>query len=542
MKNEILNLQELLEQGNIDKAYKIALLAYQKNKEDQNLVKILSFICIQKEKYELAIEVLEDFYEKGNKKKDFDFFANMGFSYKSLEEFENAIVMYNSAQKIDPESPLCYMGPAEIYLKIRNFNKALELINITLEKITNAQKFNDLQYENAIKLKTDINLSLGRDKENGEMMVKLLSEKFRSNFFYLLATINSELLNTDLINKARKGISMAETGFQNKLERFWNIQPLYFGLANYYQGKDQSLSERYYHLGNKEVMQTIRYNSFDYQKHICQIMDIYLKHFKNTKLENQNFGKENIFIVGSPRSGTTLIESIIASNDKIVSGGELLSLFKILGKFIKNVSSNDIGADVNRIQDLYCSRTRFIKGSYERLIDKLPENFLYLGIFLTIFPKAKIIRTLRNPWDVAISLYKQRYVSNIPYSASFFNIGVFMANYEAINLFWNQHLQSSKNILDVKYEDLAKKTVDHEDLYDFLEIDSKYDERIRGRFFSQTASIRQVGNKIHSQSVEKKEFDDKKSEFFDSFKMQREYWTKKGIKYNDNSFFGYATE
>ena len=39
-----------------------------------------------------------------------------------------------------------------------------------------------------------------------------------------------------------------------------------------------------------------------------------------------------------------------------------------------------------------------------------------------------------------------------------------------------------------------------------------------------------------------KEFDDKKSEFFDSFKMQREYWTKKGIKYNDNSFFGYATE
>ena len=57
----------------------------------------------------------------------------------------------------------------------------------------------------------------------------------------------------------------------------------------------------------------------------------------------------------------------------------------------------------------------------------MPENFLYIGIILKkLLPKSKIIRIFRDPWDTAISLYKQRYVTNIPYSASFFNIGVFM--------------------------------------------------------------------------------------------------------------------
>ena len=117
-----------------------------------------------------------------------------------------------------------------------------------------------------------------------------------------------------------------------------------------------------------------------------------------------------------------------------------------------------------------------------------------------------------------------------------------MANYEAINIFWDEQLSQSKNILDVRYEDLANKTIDHQHIYEFLEINSNYDEQKRERFFSQTASIRQIGNQIHSQSIEKKEFMDKKTEFIDSLKMQREYWYKKGIKSKDNSFFGYTID
>jgi hypothetical protein len=75
-----------------------------------------------------------------------------------------------------------------------------------------------------------------------------------------------------------------------------------------------------------------------------------------------------------------------------------------------------------------------------------------------------------------------------------------------------------------------------------INIFTNYDEQKRERFFSQTASIRQIGNQIHSQSIEKKEFLDKKTEFIDSLKMQRDYWYKKGIKSKDNSFFGYTID
>ena len=101
------------------------------------------------------------------------------------------------------------------------------------------------------------------------------------------------------------------------------------------------------------------------------------------------------------------------------------------------------------------SRTNFIR-KFKYIVDKLPENFLYLGIIMKLLPKAKIIRTFRDPWDVAISLYKQRYVTNIPYSASFFNIGVFMSNFEAINNYWSDHINTKSNLMDVKYEHLVE--------------------------------------------------------------------------------------
>ena len=99
---------------------------------------------------------------------------------------------------------------------------------------------------------------------------------------------------------------------------------------------------------------------------------------------------------------------------------------------------------------------------------------------MKLLPSAKIIRTFRNPWDVATSLYKQRYVTNIPYSASFFNLGVFMSNFEAVNLYWNDVIQEKNNLLDIKYEDLINNTDFYQKkIYDFLNIKSDYDEKKR---------------------------------------------------------------
>ena len=541
MQKEISELHNLIKNKNIDKAYVGAKKIYQRDNKNIDIIKILAFLHIQKGQFDSAINVLESYYDKNPNEKDFDYFINMGVSLKSNEEFQQSLLMYEKAIEINPDSPLCYTTPAEIRLKLREFKKSIELINIALDKIKNSAPQNILHFPNAVKLKTEINVALNNDNENGEMLKKILDENFYPDIFFLLTTVDTTLVSKDLLKKAEESLKINDSKFENKLDRFWYVHPLYFGLAIYYQKTNQEKSEKYYNLGNNETMKSLRYNSFNYQKNIGEIIDNYKNNFVNESFESEE-GANNIFILGTPRSGTTLIESIIASNDEVKSGGELLSANKLIQELVDH-KEQDVKKFVNYFHNKYLSRTKFIRGNYKYIVDKLPENFLFLGYITKILPKTKIIRTFRNPWDIAISLYKQRYVTNIPYSASFFNIGVFMSNFEAINTFWNEEMIGSKNVLDVNYE----KLVDDPDLYqkkiyEFLELDSSYSEEKRRSFFSQTASIRQINSPVHIKSIEKKEFIEQKNEFYDAFTMQRKYWVKRGIIKENQDFFGYKID
>ena len=538
MQKEILELHNLIKLKNIDKAYVETKKLYKFHNKNQDIVKILAYLHIQKSNFESTIAVLEEYYKEKPEEKDFDYYVNMGIALKSIEEFEDSLSMYDRAKEINSESPMCYTVPAEIYLKLRDFNKAIKLINVALEKIEVSLDKNFLHFPNAIKLKTEINVALNRDKESGEILKKILDERFHPDIFYLLATIDSRLIDNKLLEEAENQLKINDVSFNNKLDRFWYVHPLYFGLAICFQKIDQAKSENYYHLGNKETMNSLRYNSFEYQKNIGEIID----HFKSSTFKTDiksNVGSNNIFILGTPRSGTTLIESIIGSSNDVTSGGELLSGFKLINEFVnnKNIKPDDFKKD---FKEKYIGRTNFLRGDYRFIIDKLPENFLFIGYLLKILPGTKIIRTFRDPWDVAISLYKQRYVTNIPYSASFFNIGVFMSNFEAINIFWSDQIKTSKNVLDIRYEDLVKEKDHYQmEIYKFLDLKSAFNEEKRKNFFSQTASIRQIGGEVHSRSIEKKDFLDHKNEFYDALIMQRKYWEKRGFVYKSDDFFGY---
>ena len=539
MQKEILELHNLIKYKNIDKAYVEAKKIYQKDNKNVDIIKILSFIYIQKGQFSSAIDVLESYYNEKPQEKDFDYFINMGVSLKSNEEFERSLLMYEKALKINPDSPLCYTVPAEINLKLRDFKKSIELINIAIDKINNSFKKNILHFPNAIKLKTEINVALNKDEENGEMLKTILNENFYPDIFFLLATVNVKLIDEKLLLMAEEQLKVNNTKFENKLDRFWFVHPLYFGLAIYYQKINKEKSEKYYHLGNYETMQSLRYNSFNYQKNIGDIIETYKEKFALDSIDSKK-GSNNIFILGTPRSGTTLIESIIASNDEVKSGGELLSANKLIQEFVDNKAKKELKEFVANFHEKYLGRTNYLRGNYKIILDKLPENFLFLGYLVKLLPNSKFIRTFRDPWDVAISLYKQRYVTNIPFSASFFNIGVFMSNFEAINCFWNKELEGNNNILDVHYEELVNNTEAYQKkIYKFLGLESEYNEERRRSFFSQTASIRQIGSPVHKKSIEKKEFIDHKNEFYEAFKMQRKYWEKRGILPKNDEFFGY---
>ena len=541
MQKEILELHKLIKLKNIDKAYIEAKKLYKNNKKNKDIVKVLAYLHIQKSNFDSVLNVLDEYYTENPQDKDFDYYVNKGVAYKSIEEFKSALSMYDQAIKINPGSPLCFTVPAEIYLKLRKFDTATKFIDTALEKISESNEQDMLHFPNAIKLKTEINVALKRDKESGDMLKKILDDQFYPDIFYLLTTVNPKLIDNKLLQKAETQLKINDDNFKNKLDRFWYVQPLYFGLAIYYQKINRSKSEEFYHLGNKETMNSLRYNSFEYQKNIGDIIN----HFQECKFNehiDKKVGFNNIFILGTPRSGTTLIESIIGSNENATSGGELLSGFKLINEFVNDGNLN-IDEFENNFQRTYLNRTNYLRNDAKLIIDKLPENFLYLGYLLKFLPGAKVIRTFRNPWDVAVSLYKQRYVANIPYSASFFNIGVFMSNYEAVNIFWNKRLKNNIRILDIRYEDLVQnKDYYQKKIYDFLDLKGEYNEEKRKSFFSQTASIRQIGQSVHSKSIEKNEFLENKNEFYDALLMQRKYWEKRGFEFKNNDFFGYKLD
>ncbi len=538
MKNEISNVLNLIESGDTYKALQNAKSFYGKNKNNIDAIKLLAYSNIQIGNFEKVIEVLEDGYGKREELRDFDFYNNMGYALSQIEEFNEAISYLEKALKVN-DDPNTKSSLAEIFLKKREFEKAREIILEALEAIK--RKGNDTfsQYVNVFLLISEINSALGKDEETISLFNEILQNRFNENIFFLLSYIDPKLIEEKYIEKAENLLITNENKYKSKLERFYYVTPLYFGLAMYYQSKDKKKSEDYFDYGNKEIFATSRYNSHQYQERIVKTMDLYIQKYKSFDEEDRDHGGKNFFIVGSPRSGTTLIESVVTANDKVFSGGELKSGKDIIEKNV--LSKEQSFSDLNhKFISKYIRRTSYLRGNYDYIVDKMPENFLYTGLIQKLLPKSKIIRIFRNPWDTAISLYKQRYVMNIPYSVSFFNIGIFLANFEAITLFWDGHIEKKKNILDIKYEDLVSNFIFYQKkIYDFLEIDAKYNEKKRNAFFSPTASTRQVKEAVHQKSIKKDEFSHHKAEFIDAFLMQREYWLTKNISPKDDSFFGY---
>lgn len=191
-----------------------------------------------------------------------------------------------------------------------------------------------------------------------------------------------------------------------------------------------------------------------------------------------------------------MTESIITANDEIFPAGELLS-FQDLFASLTEKSINEKKPFIDHISKTYLRRTSYLKNDYEKVVDKLPGNVMLIGFIRKILPGSKIIRIYRDPWDTAISLYKQRYVKNIPWSTNFFNIGIKMSNHEAMNTYWDNVLDGDENLITINYEELVSDQKNNQmKLYDFLQIKSSYSEEKREGFFSKTASTQQVKEKF----------------------------------------------
>lgn len=542
MKNEISKILNLIQVGNTSSATELARVLYNKNPNNIDATKVFAYALIQIGRFEKVIEVLEDFYKTDDSTKDYDFYNNLGYAYLQLEFFHKAIILLEQAIRIRPESVQAYISLADVYQKLKKFNKAELFINRALEISGNDP--NGFEIENNINLlllKSEVNSALKKDNETVALFTELLNKSFNADLFFLLSRIDPNSISEQLVNLAETKLELSEKdNFKSLIQKTNFDASIFYGLGNYFQKKNKTKSEEYYIKANDKVFNIARYNSHQYQENLNLIIENYLKFFDQYNLFDVTKGDENIFIVGSPRSGTTLVESIITSNNLVYSGGELNLAKRMMEKFISSKDKN-IKKFKEKFLNSYLKETNFMKNDLKYLVDKMPENFLYLGFLIKLLPSSKFIRIFRNPWDTATSLFKERYIFNVPYSTSFFNIGIFLSNFEAINSFWSNTIQNKENIFDIKYEELVSQPEQSQkSMYEFLGIN--YDEYVpskRESFFSNTASMTQVKGEIHRNSIKKDIFSSKKNEFYDAFFAQRQYWVNKGILEEKDIFFGY---
>lgn len=167
-----------------------------------------------------------------------------------------------------------------------------------------------------------------------------------------------------------------------------------------------------------------------------------------------------VFIVGMPRSGTTLTEQILASHPRVGGLGELphmSSLAESLGsglrdpqRFATEVSA--LGAtDIACLAEVYREAYRACDPGHVRLVDKMPHNFQWLGLIALLFPKAHVIHCRRNPLDNCVSIFMQSYIDTHDYAKDLTLLGEYYREYESLMRHWQEVLPIQ--IHDCVYED-----------------------------------------------------------------------------------------
>jgi len=167
-----------------------------------------------------------------------------------------------------------------------------------------------------------------------------------------------------------------------------------------------------------------------------------------------------IFVLGFPRSGTSLVEQILAAHPEVFAAGELQELRRIWRELVKTRGRGRVAGlaqltqvDVNAAADRYLAALEALDSKSPRVTDKMPHNFEQLGLINLLFPHARVIHCIRSPLDTCLSCYATQFGLAHTYAADLTTLGRAYAQYHRLMAHWRAVLDVP--MLDVRYEDLV---------------------------------------------------------------------------------------
>lgn len=212
---------------------------------------------------------------------------------------------------------------------------------------------------------------------------------------------------------------------------------------------------------NSIKRKTEYYDSVETEFLIDRTIEIFSKEFLDSATAPANVDATPLFIIGLPRSGSTLLEQILASHSEVEGTHELSDLARIVREIPDRLKSRKLypeilrDADPTFISDLgnaYLERTEKYRSGMRFFIDKNPNNFIQVGLLHLALPQAVFINARRHPLDSCLGTYKQLFAKGQPFSYDLVDVGEYYLQYERLMAHWNEVLPGK--VLDVRYEDV----------------------------------------------------------------------------------------
>lgn len=241
---------------------------------------------------------------------------------------------------------------------------------------------------------------------------------------------------------------------------------LNFLLGNLYQGIDNvEKAFHYYRLGNeanrlKFSLEGAIYSRSKAEQEIASIKKIFNHNVLSNPVKISSSDPRPVFIVGLPRSGTTLLEQIISSHSQVEGRGELDDMHYIHFELMSGIEQGEalatlLAKHAHRWQERYLNAIgSLVPSTATRVTDKMPANIRSVGLISLLFPNSHIIYIRRDPRDVALSIYCNIFDKGHTYATSLQDIAHFIKLTEDLAEHWKKNL--SIPFLEIQYEDIVR--------------------------------------------------------------------------------------
>ncbi len=406
-------------------------------------------------------------------------YSNLGLVFDSLGKPDMAIASFQQAISMNPDDPDAYVNLGATLKDYRRLGEAEEC------------------FDKALKLKPDcteayFNLGMlmqarGRCDQAIELIRKgLVIEPSCAKAHALLGSIQMDLGQYEIargeIEEALKRdpelpmVMTLQAHLQKMtsedkgwLEKALRVQPsirarfsedaiaLRFAIGKYYDDTKQ-YDAAFQSYAQANAIRRQKEGGLDherYRKSIDSLISVFRKEVVQKRRDGASDSERPVFIVGMPRSGTSLIEQIVASHPDAFGAGELPFWAGLPEDKVQTAIASDFEPRFLReVAAAYESELQGHSASALRVVDKMPGNFGWVGLITTVFPRARIIHSQRNPLDTCLSIYFQNFNKGHLYATDLDDLAFYYKEYVRLMDHWRAVLPPDR-FIEIPYEALT---------------------------------------------------------------------------------------